>query len=132
MGSSFVEYRGRGFWSRDAYLEDALAFLAQAIGDSPEEAWLSELRDHWRLQSSGDFNGWIHPNLDEYLTSDERRTAVLKLVDNIALRPDLTEEAKQTLALLIALLNGELSIDASSPLDYMVKRVPFPYKKSGP
>jgi hypothetical protein len=93
---------------------------------------LSELRDHWRLQSAGYFNGWIHPKLDEYLTSDERRTAVLKLVDNIALRPDLTEEANQTLALLIALLKGELSTDASSPLDYMVKRVPFPYKKSGP
>lgn len=131
MGSSFVEYRGQGFWSYDGYLEDVLALLAHAIGDSPSEAWWSELRDHWRLQSSGDFNGWIHPNLDGYLTSDERRTAVLTLVENIASRPDLRKEAQQTLALLTALLMGELSTDASSPLDYMVKG-PHPYKKSAP
>jgi hypothetical protein len=110
MGSSFVEYRGRGFWSRDDYLEDVLALLAHAVGDSPSEAWWSDLRDHWRLQSSGYFNGWIHPKLDEYLINDERRTEVLSL----------TEEAEQTLKLLKALLMGELSTDASSSLDYMV------------
>jgi hypothetical protein len=120
MGSSFVEYRGRGFWSRDDYLEDVLALLAHAVGDSPSEAWWSDLRDHWRLQSSGYFNGWIHPKLDEYLINDERRTEVLSLLEKVASRPGLTEEAEQTLKLLKALLMGELSTDASSSLDYMV------------
>lgn len=45
MSSSFVEYRGRGFWSRDGYLEHVLALMVQRIGDSPEQKWLEDLRD---------------------------------------------------------------------------------------
>ena len=120
MGTSFVEYKGRGFWSWDGYLEHVLALLAHRIGDSPNQEWLAELRDHWRAQSSGAFVGWIHPNLDELLTSDERRETVLALVDEIASQADLRPEAKQTASLLAALLRGQIKTDASSPLDYMV------------
>jgi hypothetical protein len=35
MGKSFVEYRGRGFWSWDGCLEHLLFLLAEAIGPSP-------------------------------------------------------------------------------------------------
>lgn len=77
MSTSFVEYRGRGFWSFDGYLEHALALLADQIGHSPNDKWLADLRDHWRDQSSGAFRGWIHPNLDEYLPEEERREQVL-------------------------------------------------------
>jgi hypothetical protein len=80
MSSSFVEYRGRGFWSWDGYLEHVLTLLADSIGSVPTQEWLADLRDHWRTQSSGAFSGWIHPNLDEFVTSDERREAVLALL----------------------------------------------------
>ena len=66
MSSSFVEYRGRGFWSWDGYLEHVLALLADRIGSSPKQEWLVQLRDHWSTQSSGAFSGWIHPKLDEF------------------------------------------------------------------
>jgi hypothetical protein len=70
MRTSFVEYKGRGFWSWDGYLEHVLFLLADTIGLSPPELWLKEAQDHWREQSSGIFNGWIHPNLDEYVSSE--------------------------------------------------------------
>jgi hypothetical protein len=30
VGSSFISYRGRGFWSHDAFIESFLARLAEA------------------------------------------------------------------------------------------------------
>ncbi len=77
MSTSFVEYCGHGFWSFDDYLQHVLAILADRIGDSPGEEWQAHLRDHWRSQSSGNFRGWIHPKLDVFITTDERREKVL-------------------------------------------------------
>ncbi|HKO44154.1 MAG TPA: hypothetical protein VJU84_12835 [Pyrinomonadaceae bacterium] len=129
MSSSFVEYRGRGFWSWDGYLEHVLSLLADRIGSAPTQEWLADLRDHWRAQSSGTFSGWIHPNLDEFVTNDERREAVLALLKGITSQRDLTPEAEQTARLIEALLRGEVNTDASSPLDYMVDGA-HPYKWS--
>jgi hypothetical protein len=74
--------------------EHVLALLADRIGSSPTHQWLADLRDHWRTQSSGALVGWIHPNLDEFITSDERREIVLALQEVLSL-PTLTREAKE-------------------------------------
>lgn len=120
MSTSFIEYHGRGFWSWDGYLEHILALLAARIGSSPDQEWLAVLRDYWRTQSSGTFRGWINPKLDEFIISDERQESVLALLESIISQPGLTREVEQTARLLEALLHGELTTDASSPLDYMV------------
>lgn len=127
MSTSFVEYRGYGFWSWDGYLQHVLALLADEIGVSPNQEWLRELRDHWRLHSSGVFLGFIHPSLDEFLTTDERRDTVLGLVRQIRESAGLTREARETAELFESLLLGMLKTDASSPLDYMVSG-DFPYQ----
>jgi hypothetical protein len=129
MSTSFVEYKGRGFWSWDGYLEHVFTLLADRIGEAPSEKWLADVREHWRNQSSGAFRGWIHPKLDEFLTTPERRNEVLTLLDDITLQNDLTPEARSTANLLKRLLRGELNTDASSPLDYMVSGA-HPYKRS--
>lgn len=120
MGTSFVEYRGHGFWSWDGYLEHLLFLLVEAIGPSPQESWLNEVRDHWRAQSSGAFSAWIHPNLDEYVSSEERRNVILRLIDEVRSRSDVTPEAEETAEFLRRLMLGEIRTDAASPLDYMV------------
>ena len=38
MGSSFVEYRGRTFWSRDGYLEDVCLLCDQRFAQPTEMA----------------------------------------------------------------------------------------------
>jgi hypothetical protein len=129
MSTSFVEYRGRGFWSWDGYLEHVLALLVNRIGESPNQKWLEDLRDHWHTQSSGAFRGWIHPKLDEFITSNERRETVLALLESISSQPSLPEEAKQTARLFEKLLRGQMNTDSSSPLDYMVNG-PHPYNWS--
>lgn len=126
MSTSFVEYHGRGFWSWDGYLEHVLSLTADRIGSSPKEHWLAQLRDHWRSQSSGAFRGWINPKLDEFITNDEQREAVLTLLEDIISKPGITQEAEQTARLMEALLQGRLNTDASSPTDYMVNG-PQPY-----
>jgi hypothetical protein len=126
MGSSFVEYKGRGFWSWDGYLEHLLFLLAEAIGQSRDESWLNEARDHWQQQSLGFFGGWIHPQLDDYATNTERRSVILGLLGDIISNPDVAEEARETADLMRRLLLGEIKTDASSPLDYMVSgKLPY-------
>ena len=125
MSTSYVEYRGRGFWSFDPYLEDALTCLADAI-DPERQTWLSTARDHWRTQASGTFAAWMHPQLDEFLESSDRQRTFLELTASVLERTDLTSDVRATLELMCTLICGELSTDASSPLDYMVQG-PLPY-----
>ena len=120
MGTSFVEYKGRGFWSWDGYLEHALFLLAETVGPCPEESWLNEVRDHWREQASGVFTAWIHPNLDEFVTGENRQKLILRLIAKVLSRKDVTPEAAKTIGLIRLLILGEIMTDASSPLDYMV------------
>jgi hypothetical protein len=108
----------------DDYLEHVLAELASDIGASPEQKWLADLRDHWRLQSSGNFRSWIHPKLDEFLLNEDRRNVILGLLDGIASKSDLKPEVRETAKLMAALLRGQITTDASSPLDYMVSGTP--------
>jgi hypothetical protein len=129
MSTSFVEYRGHGFWTWDGYLEHVLALLADRMGEAPSEEWLMELRNHWRNQASGAFRGWIHPKLDEFLATDKQRETVLIMLDETISQPDLTREARETAKLLERLLRGQIMTDASSPLDYMVSGA-HPYKWS--
>lgn len=120
MSTSYVEFRGKGFWSWDAHLEEVLRLLATypVEGDSPP--WLTSARQHWMQQASGAFRGWIHPDFDGILNQEEQRSAFLNLTQTISRRTDLTRETKATLELLQRLIQEELTTDASSPLDYMV------------
>jgi hypothetical protein len=101
-------------------LEHVFALLADRIGDTPNEEWMASLRDHWRAQSSGTFRALIDPKLDDFLSSEDRRMAVIALVEDMMSRSGLPREAQETLGLLRQLLRGELNTDESSPLDYLV------------
>src|SRR5258705_4373398 len=100
MGSSFVAYRGRGFWSWDGYLEHLLALLASEIGPLPNEAWLARARDYWFEQSSGKYSAMIDPDLDELVGDDQHRVVVLSILDAACSRHDATREVIDTAGLL--------------------------------
>lgn len=127
MSTSYVEFRGKGFWSWDGYLEGALRLLAEATIPDDDPEWLVSARQHWLTQASGVFSGWVHPKFDELLATEDRLQVFFQLTDAVLRRNDLPREARATLHLLIALIRGELSTDASSPLDYMVSGQ-FPYR----
>ena len=84
MGSSFIDFKEYGFWGWDGAVEGWLYFLVQEI-DKLESIpdWLREARDHWSEQAMVGFGGWIHPQLDDYLVSDNRVNLVVLLSKNV-------------------------------------------------
>jgi hypothetical protein len=126
VATSFVEFRGRGFWSWDGYLEHVLALVAAGLSEQPVSDWKAELRDDWKVKSSGIFLGFVDARLDDFLTNDERCNELIRVLDDIASQPNLRREARETIGLFKRLLRGEITTDASSPLDYMVTGE-FPY-----
>jgi hypothetical protein len=78
MGSSFTEFRGKGFWSHDFLLEAWLRILSLHLGDEVyQPGWQHDLRDEWLLKSAGFFGGCISPSLDDFLTDAQRVEVVL-------------------------------------------------------
>ncbi len=80
MGSSFIEYRGAGFWSRNYSLEMWMYLLAQEarqLEDAPE--WLLAAADDWHRQATLNMMGCVSPDLDEHATSPERVAVLLRL-----------------------------------------------------
>jgi hypothetical protein len=128
MGSSLVEFRGRGFWSWDGYLCDLLGVLATTSIKPDEPTWLTDARKEWLEQEGlkGSY-GYVTVNFSKILSSEDRVHTFWQLIDAVQRRPDLTHELAETLTLLMALLKGELTTDVSSPLDYMVSG-DFPYR----
>lgn len=127
MGSSYVEFQGKGFWSWDGYLCDLLGVLATSSLEGSDPTWLVEARQEWLLEESKGICGWVSPGFSGILNSEDRIHTFFRLVHAVEQRPDLTPELAGTLRLLVALLKGELATDESSPLDYMVSGA-MPYR----
>ena len=121
MSTSFIEYRGFGFWSNDSFTELLIGETASAIVAQTDPApWLGELAAHWTLQASGPFRAWMHLELDDFLNSEERRIKLRDIVQDVADKHPKSDPIHQTGILLLRLLDGQIIWDASSPLDYMV------------
>jgi hypothetical protein len=70
MGTSFTEYRGHGFWTRDAALETVLALLVLELEPlARQDPDLDPVLDLWTIQSVAGFGGCVEAGLDEHLTS---------------------------------------------------------------
>jgi hypothetical protein len=82
MASSFIAYHGAGFWARNYSVEMLLYLLAREARriDNPPE-WLLAAADNWHQQATGNVIGCVSPDLDEYATTSERLTVLMKLVE---------------------------------------------------
>jgi len=121
MGSSFTEFKGYGFWSRDCYLEDWLGHLAtECRKQTLTWPWLVAACEHWELQSKGIFIGWVHANLKEFLVDADRVSLLISTSEMTKNMFPPNHVLNKTGELFVRLLKGELTTDASSPLDYMV------------
>ena len=117
MGTSFVEYKKVGFWSRDSFLASWLGTLMGEMQRLPVlEPWQESLMDHWQAQSTAD-GGVMWLGLDEFLNDDERRDCILSMAYSALPRSD--EKARRTGELFVALLAGKLRTTPSSPIDYL-------------
>jgi hypothetical protein len=117
MGTSYVEYKGYGFWSRDSYIESWLMTLISAIDKLPSlEPWQQDLMEHWRIQATID-GGYMSVGLDDFLTDDSKREFLIALSQQSL--PLSKALGRRTGELFIKLLEGQLRTDASSPIDYL-------------
>ncbi|QBD77368.1 hypothetical protein EPA93_15745 [Ktedonosporobacter rubrisoli] len=80
MGTSFVEYKGKGFWAPDLYLAIWLGALIEVIGhlSSPSE-WLVRAQRDWHLQAVLGSTGTVSASLDKLVTTDEQTRILLAL-----------------------------------------------------
>ena len=87
MGSSFTEYRGAGFWTRDASIELWLYLLAEEVRrleDPP--AWLRDAAENWHIQATVGMGGCVSAGLDQHAPTQERAAAVLELAERALAR----------------------------------------------
>lgn len=83
MASSFTEYNGNGFWSRDEVLTTSAAYIYREMvkyNKVYNQSWLTEMAEDFRLKSYSLFVGFTILLLDEFLTNEERRTAMLDIL----------------------------------------------------
>jgi hypothetical protein len=121
VGSSFTEFRDYGFWSRDQFIEAWLrALAAECRKLEASEPWLAEACEHWELQATGIFSGWVHAMLDEFLTDADRVSLITSISERVKNNYPPGHSLNKTGDLFIRLLKGELLTKDSSPLDYMV------------
>jgi len=117
MGSSYIEYQGFGFWSRDAYIESWLLTLMTEMRKRPEpEPWQSALMEHWHVQIEID-GGCMSLDLDEFLIDSARERTVLSLAKQAL--PSSEPHGRRTGELLIQLLEGQLRTNEASLVDYL-------------
>jgi hypothetical protein len=78
VGTSFVEYRGCGFWTRDAALETVLGLVVCELEPVSEaDGPLSAVLDGWTLQATAGFTGCVSPDLDANLADPRMRSLVV-------------------------------------------------------
>ena len=117
MGTSFVEYKDCGFWTRDSFLQNWLSGLIDDIRMAGRlEPWQEALVEHWRVQINID-GGCMSLALDEYITDSTRQQWLLSVATRSLPRAD--EIGRRTGELFIDLLNGRLQTTVSSPIDYL-------------
>jgi hypothetical protein len=83
MATSFTEYNGIGFWSKDSVLTTTAAYIYREMVKYNEAAkldWLSEMAADFRLKSYGYFIGFTVLPLDEFITIDERKAIFLDIL----------------------------------------------------
>ena len=117
MGTSYVAYKGFGFWTRDVFLESWLNTLLVEMRTVPaREAWQEALINHWQTQVQID-GGVMSAGLDEFLTDKAREALVLRVARQ-ALR-NSERKALRTGELFLDLVEGKLKTTVSSPVDYL-------------
>jgi len=116
MGTSYVEYSGFGFWTRDKYLASWIQSILDELGSQPSlDPWHKLLIERWNIQVEID-GGCMSLGLDELVAQDERRVELLGIAQRVL--PASPEAGRRTGELFIALLKHELTTTVKSPIDY--------------
>lgn len=142
MGTSYVEFHNRGYWTHDVFLEGLSYLLAREFSKlNVKDEWQTELIDKWTVAATTSFVGCVPSYFEDFDTHDKvqllRETLIniqkqLKENSNFLTVCELNEnsvgeggwiELNLNLFLNIAkltldLIDGQLKSNASSPINY--------------
>lgn len=90
MASSFIEFKGNGFWAPDGLVESFQLILFEEIQLQFQDQlqWLNKYKKDLALQSLPLIYGGMSMCFDETLTDNNRSTIILKLLDDIRKKID--------------------------------------------
>ncbi len=93
MASSFVDINDNGFWVKDGFVEAMQLCLINEIENQQLDSieWINEYKSELALQSLPLFYGGMSMLLEEFIITDERKTQIVKLIDTIIDKIDLTD-----------------------------------------
>jgi hypothetical protein len=87
MGSTQIDYRGKGFQANDSEMEIWLALLVQEIDSTPTAPdWLREVREEWEIQARSGFGYGVMPQLDRFASDEPRREQLVALARRALVR----------------------------------------------
>ena len=120
MASSFIKFKGNGFWIKDPILEHALAWINDCFKreELPQKhTWIQELYDHYTVLIQGFNSSFMNLRFDEYLTNEERlqlmRDVLSRTIDRLhefpeLITPEMTREIYRF---------GDLDLNEFSPIE---------------
>jgi hypothetical protein len=93
MGSSFIDIKDKGFWARDGFVEAMQLCLINEIENQNLDSidWMKEFKNELALQSLPLIYGGMSMELEEFLTTDERKARIIQLIDFIIEKIDTTD-----------------------------------------
>src|SRR4051812_46659096 len=78
MGTSFIRYRGAGFWATDTFIQLWMRLFEQEVRqmeDPPQ--WLRDAAEYWEYEAGATHSA--NPRLDEYAPDAERAAVVAQV-----------------------------------------------------
>ena len=143
MGTSFVEFKEHGYWTRDSFLEGLLFMLVREIKKlDPKEEWHQIVIEEWTQASTAGYSGCVPSCLDELFDTAHKieilEDLLTKIINGLQTNPCFltVEELNQnnvggggwisinvkffarTGYLMHQLVNGKLEMKAGSPVTY--------------
>lgn len=94
MGSSFIDCKDKGFWASDGFVEVMQLCLIYEIEDQKLDSvdWVNEFKNEMALQSLPVIYGGMSMELEEFITTDERKHQLVDLIDFIIGKIDKTDD----------------------------------------
>ncbi|MBO9732801.1 MAG: hypothetical protein J7623_29430 [Chitinophaga sp.] len=144
MASSFINFKGNGFWIKDNILNLTLIFLYAKMSEPELPSWAIEFENLIKKNAAGEFYGFVDLELDLFLTNDERTLLFIKLLDQtIEILSKVESDLRNTklydsvknafvldginieavrlikvLEYLKGLVKGEIATNESDPIEY--------------
>ncbi len=130
MAESFINVNDIGFWVGDAYVEAMQLCLINEIENQKLDSieWIMEYKNGLALQALPMIPSGMSMLIEEFLTTDERKSQLLKLIDKTMERIEISDDfvtctnlhKMRIRAMTIIVENKEIAVKNQEEFDNIV------------